>query len=187
MKAEDTLAKVLSCEETGLSWKKMLSITCTIQWEKAWRGHTLEVRSTLSLCTDTSTDLKIKLQPVYHSQTSHVLKEQKVDKDKGLSHGGSVQKSESQGIEWVQKVFVPTIKKYLSDNPLPEVCLLLMDTSLAHPPASVDDMDVECDFREAKFLPAQHDASSAAHGPASNLTLQEAVRKGALHQVFQYH
>lgn len=89
--------------------------------------------------------------------------------------------------EGVHNVFVATIKKYLSDNPLPEVCLLLMDTSLAHPPASVDDMDVECDFREAKFLPAQHDASSAAHGPASNLPLQEAVRKGALHQVFQYH
>lgn len=38
------------------------------------------------------------------------------------------------------------VKKYLSDNKLPERGLVVTDSAPAHPPAVADDMDAEYDF-----------------------------------------
>lgn len=66
-----------------LFWKKMLNRTCITQEEKALPGHKA-VKDTLILllCENVSTDLKIKLLLVYHSQTPHPFKEWNVNKDR---------------------------------------------------------------------------------------------------------
>lgn len=65
-------------------------------------------------------------------------------------------------MEWLHKVFAPTIKKSLSDNWLPQRCLLLMDNAQAHTSALVDDTNAEYDFRKVKFVsPVWHSFCSS--------------------------
>uniref|UniRef100_A0A8C5W8W6 HTH CENPB-type domain-containing protein n=1 Tax=Leptobrachium leishanense TaxID=445787 RepID=A0A8C5W8W6_9ANUR len=178
MKEEGYVAQqVFNCDETGLFWKKLLNRTYITQEEKALPGHKL----TLLLCANASADLKIKQLLVYHSQTPRAFKEQNVNKARLPVMWRANTKAwvtRQLFMEWLHEVFAPTVKKYLSDNQLPERCLLLMGNAPAHPPALVDDMDAEYDFIKVKFLPPQRDTSSAAHGPASDLQLQEALHKG---------
>ncbi|KAM6455899.1 tigger transposable element-derived protein 1-like [Liasis olivaceus] len=77
MKAEGYVAQqVFNCDETGLFWKKMPNRTYITQEEKALPGHKpMKDRLTLLLCVNASSNLKIKLLLVYHSQTSCAFRE----------------------------------------------------------------------------------------------------------------
>ncbi|XP_044302391.1 tigger transposable element-derived protein 1-like [Varanus komodoensis] len=159
LKAEGFVAQqVFNCDETGLFWKKMPNRTYITQEEMALPGHKpMKDRLTLLLCANASADLKIKPLLVYHSQTPRAFKEQNVNKARlpvMWRANARAWVTRQLFMEWLYEVFAPTVKKYLSDNQLPERCLLLMDNVPAHPPALVDDMDTEYDFIKVKFLPS---------------------------------
>ncbi|KAM6435888.1 tigger transposable element-derived protein 1-like [Liasis olivaceus] len=158
MKAEGYVAQqVFNCDETGLFWKKMPNRTYITQEEKALPGHKpMKDRLSLLLCANASGDLKIKLLLVYHSQTPRAFREHNVNKARlPVMWRANVRAWVTRQLfmEWLHEVFTPSIKKYLSENQLPERCLLLMDNAPAHPPALVDAMDAEYDFIKVKFLP----------------------------------
>ncbi|KAF7235332.1 Tigger transposable element-derived protein 1 [Varanus komodoensis] len=158
VRAEGYVAQqVFTCDETGLFWKKMPNRTDITQEEKALPGHKpMKDRLTLLLCANASADLKIKPLLVYHSQTPRAFKEQNVNKARlpvMWRANARAWVTRQLFMEWLHEVFAPTVKKYLSDNQLPERCLLLMDSAPAHPPALVDEMDAECDFIKVRFLP----------------------------------
>ncbi|XP_040286123.1 tigger transposable element-derived protein 1-like [Bufo bufo] len=149
--------QVFNCDETGLFWKKMPNRTYITQEEKALPGHKpMKDRLTLLLCANASANLKIKPLLVYHSQTPRAFRQQNVNKARlpvMWRANAKAWVTRQLFMEWLHEVFAPTVRKYLSDNQLPERCLLLMDNAPAHPPALVDDMDAEYDFIKVKFLP----------------------------------
>lgn len=55
-------------------------------------------------------------------------------------------------MEWIPNIFESMVKKYFSDNQLPESHLLLIDNALTHLYVLVDDMDTEYDFMNVNFL-----------------------------------
>jgi len=57
-------------------------------------------------------------------------------------------------IEWIHKVFAPSVKKYLQENNLPLKCRLVMDNAPAHHPGLADELMEELDFITVKFLPS---------------------------------
>ncbi|XP_044137796.1 tigger transposable element-derived protein 1-like [Bufo gargarizans] len=149
--------QVFNCDETGLFWKKMPNRTYITQEEKALPGHKpMKDRLTLLLCANASADLKIKPLLVYHSPTPRAFREQNVNRARlpvMWRANAKAWVTRQLFMEWLHEVFAPTVRKYISDNQLPERCLLLMDNAPAHPPALVDDMDAEYDFIKVKFLP----------------------------------
>lgn len=55
-------------------------------------------------------------------------------------------------MQWLNEVFTMPVKKYPSDNQLPESCFL-MDNVSAHRPALVYDMNAQYEFIKVKFFP----------------------------------
>uniref|UniRef100_A0A8C5RHA3 HTH CENPB-type domain-containing protein n=1 Tax=Laticauda laticaudata TaxID=8630 RepID=A0A8C5RHA3_LATLA len=149
--------QVFNCDQTGLFWKKMPKRTYITQEEMAMPGHKpMKDRLTLLLCANASGDLKIKPLVVYQYENPHAFKQHNVNKTRlpvmwRANTKGLV--TRSLFLEWLHEAFVPAAREYLSDNHLPERCLLLMDIALAHSPSLVDLMDNEYDFIEVKFIP----------------------------------
>ncbi|XP_026548757.1 tigger transposable element-derived protein 1-like, partial [Notechis scutatus] len=149
--------QVFNCDQTGLFWKKMPKRTYITQEEMAMPGHKpMKDRLTLLLCANASGDLKIKPLVVYQYENPRAFKQHNVNKTRlpvmwKANTKGLV--TRSLFLEWLHEAFVPAAREYLSDNHLPERCLLLMDNALAHPPSLIDLMDNEYDFIEVKFLP----------------------------------
>ncbi|XP_026547967.1 tigger transposable element-derived protein 1-like, partial [Notechis scutatus] len=149
--------QVFNCDQTGLFWKKMPKRTYITQEEMAMPGHKpMKDRLTLLLCANASGDLKIKPLVVYQYENPRAFKQHNVNKARlpvmwRANTKGLV--TRSLFLEWLHEAFVPAAREYLSDNHLPERCLLLMDNALAHPPSLIDLMDNEYDFIEVKFLP----------------------------------
>ncbi|XP_026576481.1 tigger transposable element-derived protein 1-like isoform X2 [Pseudonaja textilis] len=150
--------QVFNCDQTGLFWKKMPKRTYITQEEMAMPGHKpMKDRLTLLLCANASGDLKIKPLVVYQYENPREFKQHNVYKTRlpvmwRANTKGLV--TRSLFLEWLHEAFVPAVREYLSNNHLPERCVLLMDNALAHPPSLVDLMDNEYNFIEVKFLPA---------------------------------
>nr|XP_020670660.1 tigger transposable element-derived protein 1-like [Pogona vitticeps]XP_020670661.1 tigger transposable element-derived protein 1-like [Pogona vitticeps]XP_020670663.1 tigger transposable element-derived protein 1-like [Pogona vitticeps] len=156
LKEEEYLPQqVLNCDETGLFWKKMPRRTYITQEEQKMPGHKpMKDRLTLLLCANATGDLKIKPLLVHHSQTPRPFHRENVNKATlpvMWRANARARMTRQLFLEWLYEVFAPTVKKYLSDNQLPERCLLLMDNTPAHPPSLVEDIDE--DFIRVKFLP----------------------------------
>ena len=158
IKEEDYVPQqVFNCDETGLFWKKMPKRTFITQEEKALPGHKpMKDRLTLLFCANASGDCKIMPMLVYHSENPRVFKHNKVQKSKlpvMWKSNAKAWMTRAIFMEWLTKVFAPSVKKYLEENNLPLRCLLLMDNAPAHPPGLEEDLDMEYDFIKVKFLP----------------------------------
>lgn len=158
IKEEDYVPQqVFNCDETGLFWKKMPKRTFITQEEKALPGHKpMKDRLTLLFCANASGDCKITPMLVYHSENPRVFKRNNVQKSKlpvMWKSNAKAWMTRAIFMEWLTKVFAPSVKKYLEENNLPLRCLLLMDNAPAHPPGLEEDLDMEYDFIKVKFLP----------------------------------
>ena len=158
IKEEDYVPKqVFNCDETGLFWKKMPKRTFITQEEKALPGHKpMKDRLTLLFCANASGDCKITPMLVYHSENPRVFKRNNVQKSKlpvMWKSNAKAWMTRAIFMEWLTKVFAPSVKKYLEENNVPLRCLLLMDNAPAHPPGLEEDLDMEYDFIKVKFLP----------------------------------
>ena len=158
IKEEDYIPQqVFNCDETGLFWKKMPKRTFITQEEKALPGHKpMKDRLTLLFCANASGDCKITPMLVYHSENPRVFKRNNVQKSKlpvMWKSNAKAWMTRAIFMEWLTKVFAPSVKKYLEENNLPLRCLLLMDNAPAHPPGVEEDLDMEYDFIKVKFLP----------------------------------
>jgi len=139
IKEEDYVPQqVFNCDETGLFWKKMPKRTFITQEEKALPGHKpMKDRLTLLFCANASGDCKITPMLVYHSENPRVFKRNNVQKSKlpvMWKSNAKAWMTRAIFMEWLTKVFAPSVKKYLEENNLPLRCLLLMDNAPAHPP-----------------------------------------------------
>ncbi|XP_060125417.1 tigger transposable element-derived protein 1 isoform X1 [Zootoca vivipara] len=150
--------QVFNCGETGLFWKKMPKRTYITKEEEALPGHNkpMKDRLTLLLCVNASGDFKLKPLLVSHSENPMTFKKNKVIK----SNLHVMWRVNSRAlvtrqffIEWVHKVFGPSVKKYLQDKNLPMKCLLVMDNAPAHPPGLAEELMEEFNFISVKFLP----------------------------------
>ena len=120
-------------------------------------GHKpMKDRLTLLFCANASGDLKIKPLLVYHSENPRAFKKHNVDK----SQLNVMWKSNSKAwvtrdlfTEWINKVFGPSVLKYLSAMDLPLRALLIMDNAPSHPPSLQDDLIEELKFIKIHFLP----------------------------------
>ncbi|KAF0870642.1 TIGD1 protein, partial [Crocuta crocuta] len=54
-------------------------------------------------------------------------------------------------VEWIKKVFGPTVKKYLLEKNLPLKALLVIN-NFAHPPGFEDNLSEEFEFLKVKLL-----------------------------------
>lgn len=158
IKEEDYVPQqVFNCDETGLFRKKMPKRTFITQEEKALPGHKpMKDRLTLLFCANASGDCKITPMLVYHSENPRVFKRNNVQKSKlpvMWKSNAKAWMTRAIFMEWLTKVFAPSVKKYLEENNLPLRCLLLMDNAPAHPPGLEEDLDMEYDFIKVKFLP----------------------------------
>ena len=150
--------QVFNCDETGLFWKKMPRRTFITAEEKSLPGHKpMKDRLTLALCANASGDFKLKPLLVYHSENPRAFKAHKVIKEKlqVLWRANSKAWVTRQFfIEWMNLVFGPSVKKYLTDNGLPLKCVLLLDNAPGHPPSLADDLLDEFKFIKVVYLPA---------------------------------
>ncbi|GFS56908.1 tigger transposable element-derived protein 1 [Nephila pilipes] len=125
--------------------------------EKSLPGHkTMKDRLTLALCANAIGDFKIKLLLVYHSENPRAFKAYKAMKEKlqVLWRANSKAWVTRQFfIEWMNIVLEPSVRKYLIDNGLPLMCVLLLDNALAHPPGLEDDLLDEFKFIKIVYLP----------------------------------
>ncbi|XP_025099955.1 tigger transposable element-derived protein 1-like [Pomacea canaliculata] len=149
--------QVFNADETGLFWKKLPNKTYITKEEKALPGHKpMKDRVTLLLCSNASGDLKLKPLLVYHSDNPRVFKKNNVIKQKLPVMWRSNSKAwvtRQFFVEWVTKVFAPTVKEYLQKNNLPLKCLLLLDNAPAHPPNLNEYLEGEFDFVHVRYLP----------------------------------
>nr|XP_020633897.1 tigger transposable element-derived protein 1-like isoform X5 [Pogona vitticeps] len=158
VKEEEYLPQqVFNCDETRLFWKKMPRRTFLTQEELKTPGHRpMKDRLTLLLCANAAGDLKIKPLLVYHCQTPRPFLRERVNKATlpvMWRANARAWMTRQLFMEWFYEVFAPTVKRYLSDNQLPERCLLLMDNAPAHPPSLMDGLDNEYHFIRVRFLP----------------------------------
>lgn len=120
-------------------------------------GHKpMKDRLTLLFCANASGDLKIKPLLVYHSENPRAFKKHNVDKNRLSVMWRSNSKAwvtRSLFTEWVNKVFGPSVIKYLIDMDLPLRALLVMDNAPSHPPGLQDDLIEEFKFIQIHFLP----------------------------------
>ncbi|KAM9457481.1 tigger transposable element-derived protein 1-like [Clarias gariepinus] len=148
--------QVFNCDETELFWKKMPKNTYLTAEENARPGHRpMKDRLTLLLCANASGDFKVKPLLVYHSENPRAFKKCKVQK----SQLNVMWRSNSRAwvtrvlfVEWINEVFGPSVKSYLSEKDLPLKVLLVMDNAPAHPPGLEDDFLEEFKFIKIKFL-----------------------------------
>ena len=149
--------QVFNCDETGLFWKKMPNRTYITQEEEALPGHKpMKDRLTLLLCSNASGDFKVKPLLVYYSENPRIFKENNIIKSELPVMWRANNKAwvtRHFFIEWITKVFAPSVKEYQEKNNLPLQCLLVIDNAPAHPPDLEDDLVEEFDFIKVKFLP----------------------------------
>ena len=149
--------QVFNCDETGLFWKKMPKRTYITKEEKSLPGHKpMKDRLTLLLCANASGDLKVKPMLVYHSENPRVFKKFNVQKNRLNVMWRANSKAwvtQQFFIEWVNKVFGPSVKKYLKENNLPLKALLVLDNAPAHPSGLEDTLMKEFQFIKIEFLP----------------------------------
>ncbi|KAI5614410.1 hypothetical protein C0J50_8997, partial [Silurus asotus] len=149
--------QIFNCVETGLFWKKMPNRTFITKEEKSMPGHKpMKDRLTLLLCANASGDCKVKPLLVYHSENPRAFKKHNVCKDSLPVLWRANPKAwvnRELFREWVRKVFVPWIKKYLQEKGLPLKCMLVLDNATAHPPDLGDELEAEFDWITVKFLP----------------------------------
>nr|XP_023656335.1 tigger transposable element-derived protein 1-like isoform X2 [Paramormyrops kingsleyae] len=149
--------QVFNCDETSLFWKKMPNRTYITKEEKKMPGpKPMKDRLTLLLCANASGDFKLKPLLVYHSENPRVFKQHSVIKDKLSVMWRSNAKAwvtRQLFVEWINKVFGPSVKKYLTENGLPLRAVLLMDNAPAHPRTVDSEISNEFDFITIKFLP----------------------------------
>ena len=149
--------QVFNCDETGLFWKKMPRRTFITMEEKKMPGHKpMKDRLTLALCANASGDCKIKPLLIYHSENPRAFKSHKVLKEKLNVMWRANKKAwvtRQFFTEWVNLVFGPSVKKYLTDNNLPLQALLVLDNAPAHPPGLKDDILEEFQFIDVLYLP----------------------------------
>ena len=124
IKEEDYVPQqVFNCDETGLFWKKMPKRTFITQEEKALLGHKpMKDRLTLLFCANASGDCKITPMLVYHSENPRVFKCNNVQKSKlpvMWKSNAKAWMTRAIFMEWLTKVFAPSVKKYLEENNLP--------------------------------------------------------------------
>ncbi|XP_039608550.1 tigger transposable element-derived protein 1-like [Polypterus senegalus] len=143
--------QVFNCDETRLFWKRMPKKTYITQEEKA-----VKERLTVLLCANASGDVKFKPLVVYQFENPRAFKLHNVNK----SRLPVMWRANTKGwvtrtlfLEWLHEAFAPPVKRYLEENNLPEKCLLLMNSSPAHPANLVDDIVEEYDFIKVVFLP----------------------------------
>ncbi|KAF6298959.1 hypothetical protein mRhiFer1_008981 [Rhinolophus ferrumequinum] len=113
-------------------------------------------RLTVLFCGNASGDFKLKPLLVYHSENSRAFKKNNIIKSKLHVMWRANSKAwvtRPFFIEWVHKVFGPSVKKYLQDKNLPVKCLFIMDNAPGHPPGLVDELMEEFSFISVKFLP----------------------------------
>uniref|UniRef100_A0A5F8G8Y5 HTH CENPB-type domain-containing protein n=1 Tax=Monodelphis domestica TaxID=13616 RepID=A0A5F8G8Y5_MONDO len=149
--------QVFNCDETGLFWKKMPRRTYITAEEKSMPGHKpMKDRLTLALCANASGDCKIKPLLVYHSENPRAFKSHKIIKEKLQVMWRANPKAwvtRELFVQWVNLVFGPAVKKYLSENNLPLKALLVLDNAPAHSPNLTEDILYEFNFIKVLYLP----------------------------------
>ena len=149
--------QVFNCDETGLFWKKMPANTYITKDETKLPGHKpMKDRLTLLLCANASGDCKIKPLLVYHSDNPRVFKRNNILKSTLPVMWRSNTKSwvtRQFFSEWINEVFGPQVKAYLTEKNLPLKCLLVMDNAPAHPPGLEEELKEDLSFIKVKFLP----------------------------------
>ncbi|BFZ19492.1 hypothetical protein BsWGS_22531 [Bradybaena similaris] len=131
--------------------------TFITQKKKALPGHkSMKERLTLLSCANASGDCKMTPTFVYHSENPHIFKRNNVKTSKLPVMTKSKAKDwvkRAMFMEWLTEVFAPSVKKYLEENKLPLRCLLLTDNAPAHPLGLEEDLGMEHDYINVKFLP----------------------------------
>lgn len=149
--------QVFNCDETDLFWEKMPKGTYITAEEDSTLGRKpVKDHLTLLLCANASGDFKAKPLLVYHSEYERAFKMCKVLKKKlnTMWRSNSIAcVTRVLFVEWINKVFGPAVRKYLSANRLPLKVLLVMDKAPAHHPGLGDDLQEEFQFIKVKFLP----------------------------------
>ncbi|XP_022909635.2 tigger transposable element-derived protein 1-like [Onthophagus taurus] len=150
--------QVFNCDETGLFWKKLPKRTYITVDENALSGHNpMKDRLTLLFCANASGDLKLKPLVVYHAETPRAFKKYKIQKSKLNVMWRSNNKAwvtRDIFTDWINKVFGPSMKKYLLEMNLPLQALLVMDNAPAHPPGLQNELLEEFNFIKILFLPS---------------------------------
>lgn len=147
--------QVFNCDETGLFWKKMPSRTFITKEEKKKPGHKpMKDRLTLLLCSNASGDFRVKPLLVYHSENPRAFKHvNKFQLGVQWRANPKARMTRQIFVDWVNEVFGPSVKKYLSEHNLPQRALLVLDDAPAHPPGLQESISEDFRFIEVKFLP----------------------------------
>ena len=150
--------QIFNCDETGLYWKKMPRRTFITSEFKTLPGHKCtKDRLTLAFCANASGDFKLKPLLVYHSESPRAFKARNVSKGNLpvlWRANAKAWLTRQLFVEWMNIVFGPSVKKYLTDNSLPLKCVLLLDNAPGHPPELEDDLLDEFKFIKVVYLPA---------------------------------
>lgn len=147
--------QVFNCDETGLFWKKMPSRTFITKEEQKKPGHKpMKDRLTLLLCSNASGDFKVKPLLIYHSENPRAFKHvNKVQLGVQWRANPKAWMTRQIFVDWVNEVFGPSVRKYLSEHNLPQRALLVLDDAPAHPPGLQESISEDFKFITVKFLP----------------------------------
>ena len=151
--------QVFNADKTGL--KKMQNRTYITKQKKTLPGHKpMKDRITLLLCGNASENFMVKPMLVnnnyYYSNNPRVFKRNNVMKSKlpVMWRGNTKAWMTRQFfVEWIHKVFAPSVKKYLQDKKLPLKCLLVLDNAPTHFTGLKNDLVDKFNFIQVKYLP----------------------------------
>ncbi|XP_045123810.1 tigger transposable element-derived protein 1-like [Portunus trituberculatus] len=147
--------QVFDCDETFFFFKKIPRTYITVEEKRLPGMKPVKDRLTLTLCANASGDCKVKPLLVYHSENPRAFKAHKVLKEKLQVMWCANSKAwvtRQFFVKWVNLVFGPAVKKYLTENNLPLKCLLLLDNASGHPPGLEDDILDKFSFIKILFL-----------------------------------
>ena len=132
------LCQIFNADETGLFWKKLPSRTYVTQEVNKVPGRKMmKDRLTLLLCANASGRCKVKPLLVYKSKTPRAFRGKMTDKSKLKVFWRSNKKAwvtREVFKDWLNQVFAPEVKDYLTRNNLDLKALLVLDNAPGHPP-----------------------------------------------------
>ena len=148
-----TMDQLFNCDETGLNYRLLPSVTMAPSFEKHASGRKkAKERVTLNLCSNASGTIKLPVHLIGKSKRPRCFK--KIDMSMlpvKYSNQSNAWMTANQFSAWFHEDFVPLVHKQLTELQQKPTAVLVLDNCLAHP--APEDLASDDGAIFAKFLP----------------------------------
>lgn len=142
--------QVYNADESGLFWRLLPNKTYVHRAEASAPGRKLaKDRVTFMPCSNASGTHKMNMLVIGKATKPRAFKNVQLPVDYKAQNKGWMTKSVF--VEWFEQLFVPSVKKFLNKQKLPQKALLILDNCPGHP--HEEDLNIKDSFIRIMFLP----------------------------------